>query len=316
MYSIISTKKINSRASATKAAKHNFRKSYQNNICAERINSNVPMFNQLGVDRDRPSSLQEKISKKYKDLGVKEKTNNVFMVEFVLTASPEYFFEGLPGWSRSMWDKLYMTKKEHQPIIEHYWKQVDRSKIDAWAAHQMEFMKHEFGDSFELMDLHLDEKTPHAHAIISIAKKSVKKYKNRYGTCERETWSLDAKKYDRTYLIGLHTRYADWNKKLGLKRGKYASEAFNTTLKEYYKKSASEVLQMLDELTELREVEAQVKERLPKIIEKQQRYSESINILLDILSTKKLSPEEFGILEKIAGEAPKVQKSTAKNPKT
>jgi hypothetical protein len=65
--------------------------------------------------------------------------------------------------------------------------------------------------------------------------KSIKKYKNRYGTTEKESWSLNAKRYGKQFLIDLHTRHAENNQKFGLKRGVRGSMKNHTSLKEYYK---------------------------------------------------------------------------------
>ena len=45
----------------------------------------------------------------------------------------------------------------------------------------------------------------------------------------KKVTSLNAKRFDRTYLIDLHTRYANHNKKFGLHRGVRNSEAKQIT---------------------------------------------------------------------------------------
>ena len=49
----------------------------------------------------------------------------------------------------------------------------------------------------------------------------------------RKSYFLNAKRFDRTYLIDLHTRYANHNKKFGLHRGVRNSEANHKDLKQH-----------------------------------------------------------------------------------
>jgi chromosome segregation ATPase len=86
----------------------------------------------------------------------------------------------------------------------------------------------------KLAVLHLDESTPHLHIMVSTETKSVKNYKNRYGVSKKETWSLNAERYNPNFLRGLHDRHAAHNKKFGLKRGVKGSMRKHTDLKEFY----------------------------------------------------------------------------------
>jgi hypothetical protein len=162
------------------------------------------MHNPLGIDTDYTASCQEKITEFYQSLGVKEKENNVLMYEYLSTASPE-FFKGLTP-----------------------------EQIGKWAGDQIKFMKKEFGSQLKLAVLHLDEKTPHLHFFVSTEIKSVKKYKNRYGVSEKDTWSLNSKRYDPEFLRALQDRYARANKTWGLQRGVKGSIRKNVPLKKFY----------------------------------------------------------------------------------
>lgn len=66
-------------------------------------------------------------------------------------------------------------------------------------------------------------------------KKKQVKFKNRYGSGEKEQTSLNARRFNNEYLIDLHTRYAEHNKKFGLVRGKKKSKAVHKDLQEFYK---------------------------------------------------------------------------------
>ena len=201
---ILRTAKVNSRAKITQAAEHNFRLRTQHNIDGDRTHLNRVLVNSLAIETSKPSDLQEKLTGLYNDLGIKERADNVLMMEFVVSASPEWF-DG---------------KKS--------------SEIDIWANHQVDFFKQKFGDQLKIAVLHLDEKTPHLHFMVGTEMKSVKKYKNQKGEFFKETWSLNAKRYDKKFLIDLHTDHALHNKRFGLKRGVNGSMRKHTTLKEFY----------------------------------------------------------------------------------
>lgn len=310
-YCILRTKKIKSRADLTKVARHNFRLRKERNVTGKRSVDNIVLYNPLNIDITQADAFQKSLSKKYEELKVEEKTGNVFAMEFMVTASPEYFFKDIKGWSASLWDKLQTTNPSDKIVIDQFWSKVDKNKINNYFKEQLEFFKKEFGDSVENMVLHLDEKSPHAHIIVNTAVKSVKKFKNRYGSGSRESYSLNAKRFDREYLKGLHNRYAEWNSKFGLKRGKEGSTDVHKKIKEYHDKSTIEIMKLLLELEQHRNVESQMKISLPKIKKKMDSYSEGIKVLLDIIAKKQLTNEEIEKIENIYSIV-KTKKSTLK----
>jgi len=202
---ILRTAKVKTRAQITASAENNFRLRYQHNIDKTRSHLNMVLVNDLGADLTKAQDLQEKLTEYYKKLGVKERKDNVLMMEFVVSASPD-FFKG---------KKL--------------------GEIKEWADKQTEFFRKKFGDQLKIGVLHFDEKTPHIHFMISTELKSIKQYKNRYGVKEVENWSLNAFRYDRKFLIDLHTEHAKHNIELGLKRGVRGSMREHKSLKEFYK---------------------------------------------------------------------------------
>lgn len=109
------------------------------------------------------------------------------------------------------------------------------AQVDEWAKSQLEFMKTEFGDNVKVAILHLDEKTPHLHFLLSTAKRSVKSYKNQHGQFSKETVSLNANRWDPDFLKGLHDRHAQHNQHYGLKRGEPGSKAVHKPVKEHYR---------------------------------------------------------------------------------
>ena len=70
-------------------------------------------------------------------------------MEFVLTASPEFF--------------------------------KDNKKSEEWTRHQVEFIRKEWGDNCKLAVVHKDESTEHFHVIVSTEETKTQRFKNRYG---------------------------------------------------------------------------------------------------------------------------------------
>lgn len=202
---ILRTQKLKSRIQITQAAEHNFRLRAQNNIDDTRIPFNKIFVNSLGADTTKASDLQEKLTAFYQGLGIKERSDNVLMMEFIVSASPQFF------------DKKTAVQ------------------VDAWVKHQVEFFEKKFPGQVKIAVLHLDEKTPHLHFMIGTEMESVKKYKNQNGEFFKKTWSLNAFRYNKQFLIDLHTEHAKHNERFGLRRGVKGSMRNHTSLKEFYK---------------------------------------------------------------------------------
>lgn len=203
-YNILRTEKVKTRSQITQAAEHNFRLRTQTNIDPKKSHLNKVLINSLDVSPKIASDLQTKLTKYYNSLGIKERKNNVLMMEFVVSASPE-FFKG-------------KTVKE----------------IQEWATSQMDFFKKEFGEQLKLAILHMDEKTPHIHFMIGTEQKTKKKYRNKFGEFHKEGWSLNVDRYNPEFLRGLHDRHAKHNQEFGLKRGVKGSMRKHKSLKEFY----------------------------------------------------------------------------------
>jgi len=205
MYAIARTKKLKSQGDVSQSAAHNFRTKTQQNINHEKSKENRIIYNPFSVDTTSTTDLNKKLQKYYENLGIKQKDGNVQALEFVVTASPE-FFADLPA-----------------------------EKFAKWEAEQVRFFREKFGDNLKMAVLHLDEKTPHIHFTVSTELKSIKKYKNRYGECEKESYSLNAKRFNPAFLRQFQTEFAEINKKFGLKRGIKGSKAKQKDLKTFYR---------------------------------------------------------------------------------
>ena len=145
-------------------------------------------------------------------------TSNV-AVEIILSASPEYF-------------------RDNPDEIGVY----DEKKMEAWVTCNKDFLEQKYGDNLVCLDLHLDEATPHLHAVVTPLLKKEKSYrrtkdqiKNNIPPRKYEAFSLDSKTmFNRGALIELQTDAALAVKDLGISRGIRGSKAKHTTLKEFY----------------------------------------------------------------------------------
>lgn len=145
-------------------------------------------------------------------------TSNV-AVEIILSASPEYF-------------------RDNPNEVGVY----DEKKMEAWVKCNKDFLEQKYGDNLICLDLHLDEATPHLHAVVTPLLKKEKSYRRTKEEIKKnipprkyEVFSLDSKTmFNRGALIQLQTDAALAVKTLGISRGIRGSKAKHTTLKEFY----------------------------------------------------------------------------------
>ena len=177
----------------------------EENIDKSKSNQNEILIDEFDLEnvKEFGGSYSQKIDDYYNELGVKQRKNSVKCLEFVLTASPEFF------------QKATQKEKEN------------------WKKHQLNFARKEFGKNLKLMVLHNDESNMHFHLAVSVEETKTVKFKNRYGEGEKTAVNLNAKRFNRSYLIDLHTRYAEHNKPFGLVRGVRGSKATHTDLKDF-----------------------------------------------------------------------------------
>lgn len=200
-YSITRGAKIKDRTQLTSMAAHNFRLRSQSNIDPARTPKNRLLVNKLGVDHRNADDLNAKLTAYYDGLGVKEKKDNVLMMEFIATASPEFF----------------VGKSEEE--------------INTWVKAQVAFFEGEFGENLKLAIVHRDEASPHLHFAISCEEKRLRRFKNRHGEGVKEGYALNAARWDPAYFLGLQDRYAAHNAVFGLERGKRHSKAVHKELR-------------------------------------------------------------------------------------
>lgn len=257
-FAIIRTKKLKDKAKVTAAANHNLRYGkFNHNVDLGKTKNNIILLDKIkatsGVD------FREKLERRYEGLNVKTRTNNVLAMEFLLTASPNFFDD------------------------------MSEADVKQWIEAQKEFAKTEFGDNLVLMVAHLDERTPHIHCILATDHTTTKKYKNRYGECEKTTTTLNARRFDRNYLKELQTRFASFNSCYGLSRGVFHSKAKHSTLKDFYRMvnsvSADEKEELAKVLEKLKQLEVEL---TPSMTSKQIMELVIKNLKLDIYANAKL----------------------------
>jgi hypothetical protein len=185
--------KLKSFGSFAGAEHHNNRSRETKNADADRTQDN---FVFLGEAKGELATLaRERIG----DQTIRK--NAVLGIDVFISASPEYFRPDDPG-------------------NVGYW-ECDR--VDAWVEANTKFLKQEFGEKQILRaECHLDESTPHIHAVvIPLTDKGKLSYRQLYGGKRSELSALQ----DRAWEAVAH---------LGLERGMKGSQAEHREIKDWY----------------------------------------------------------------------------------
>jgi hypothetical protein len=135
---------------------------------------------------------------KIESVGAKTRKNSVLAQEIFLSASPEYFRPQAPG-QAGEWDT---------------------EKMEAWTTAAKEWLFETFKDRMVDCRLHLDESTPHIHAVVIPLTAD-----NRLSA--REIFSKKT-------LRDMQTSYAAATENLGLHRGIAGSKAKHISVKKFY----------------------------------------------------------------------------------
>jgi hypothetical protein len=201
------------------------------------------------------STIPQLVNERLKSEGVKVNKNSVLAVEILLTASPS-FFEATDDC-----DDVMGGKWSKERVVEWY----EKTK---W------FLFKKYGDNLVAVDLHLDEKSPHLHAIVTpIAKKQRKlRGKDVYVSENR----LDAKNmFNPSQLRKSQTEYHRAVESLGLSRGVKGSKKKHLTLKQHRENIENQPLESSLEHFSVSEEESL---RL-KLASEQRRSQELLNAL-------------------------------------
>lgn len=150
-------------------------------------------------DRDLPLSevVHNKIHSVHQHRKIR--TDAVYAVEILLTASPEYF----------------------RPDDPSKYGAYQADKLASWVAATKKWLGDEYGDRIVRAELHLDEATPHIHAyLVPVDAQGQLNCKKIFG--------------GRAKMFAFQDSYAAATKHLGLERGVKEGIAEHTTVKEYY----------------------------------------------------------------------------------
>lgn len=194
MYSII-RKKSHKKTSISAVNNHNMRLVSEENIDTTKSHLNRILIGSDNIRNDVMGYINTN------DIKIRNKETVIFN-EFILTASPEFFFHK---------DGKKKTRSEY------------KSDLNDWVKTQIEYLeKSEYGICVNAV-LHLDESTPHIHCIVLPIKDN--KLNNKSFWRGKNSYSR------------LQDSYNQANKKYGLKRGEKAEDTLltHTTLKDYRK---------------------------------------------------------------------------------
>lgn len=194
---------------------HNMRcgKNKQNNI-----DSSYSEFNKVLMGSEKTiHSINEKIDSLERTK--KLRSDETRVLEFVLSASPEYFYDfDKVGMSREEWDKLVPGQPGTKEKIQAVKDTLKAGALKKWQNESIEFIKEqeEFKGNIVNVILHMDEKTPHIHLLVTPIMDGRLSAKKFFTPASAKRWQ---------------DNYAKKLSKLGLKRG-IPSEKVHTSLKQ------------------------------------------------------------------------------------
>ncbi len=224
MFVSLRTKGIRKGSHLTVTSGHNHRTSKE---VDKRIDPTRTHLNQhlIKTADDIPKAVYKRI----KESGAKPPKDAVVMAqEVTLSASPEYF---RPSYHRD---------------DPEGWGKYDPERMEVWRDLTVDWLKNKFGkDNIVDVVLHLDERTPHIHAIVTpITEVTLKKRrtaKQKEANEPNETYTK--LKWNRTQVFGhdehnsFQGEYANALKSLGLKKGipKKLTKQEHKSIKDYHK---------------------------------------------------------------------------------
>ena len=216
-YAILRCKKIKTLQRVSMIARHNHRLKPVSNADPVRTVLNRKIVGSGDIVADVKKAMPDKIRK-----------NAVIAMEFILTASPEYF----------------------RPNEKDAYGEWDSKRLLDFRRYAEAFMKKRFDENLVSMDLHLDEATPHYHCVV---------------IPKRPDGKLDANSlFNPTTLTTLQDIWGKWMANIGLKRGEKNSNAKHTKVKQVYEilnRTTPQRLEMLLEM--LDEQDSMIGEKSP-----------------------------------------------------
>lgn len=172
----------------------------------------------------------------------------------------------------------------------------DPDKLKSWVNENIDFISKEFGkENIVRFSLHLDEKTPHIHAVtVPLTEDGRLSAKETFG--------------NRSDLRKRQTRYAEAMEKFGLNRGRQTSGVKHESAKEFYAriKQANEVAKEKKPLSE----KANIFNK-SKIIQQQNQQIQSLKTAL--FDSKKETEKKTEELDKTRDSDNKLRKQNKQN---
>lgn len=226
---VLRTQKIKSWAAAQRTDAHNRRLQDTSHVregTSPETHTRTYAFDQAGAISVTDQTVGDLVRGRLDDLGIEipngvagGKESKVFAIEILLSASPGYFEEHAPDWH------------EGDPA----------GRLDPWLTSNLQFLWKRFGPGLVGMSLHLDESTPHIHAIVVpvVEKAAVKRGRppkdpDKLAAWQAEraaapkTWRLSARDVfgaEREALSALQDEYGAAMAPLGIERGRPRSPA-------------------------------------------------------------------------------------------
>lgn len=166
-FAVLRVEKIN-QGTETAAHNHNLRAS--NTKKEPNVDYSKSHLNRIILgNRNTVATINEKVEQRTNKKKLRDDANRA--VEFVLSASPEHFYD---------FEKCNMTREEWDNLIpanfkdnmQAYWKRVSEVKstlkhdeTKKWLKDAKDWMQKEFGENVINAVVHFDEKTPHIHLL-------------------------------------------------------------------------------------------------------------------------------------------------------
>ena len=175
----------------------------------------------LGDKQKTIEQLVNDVIEKYKGKLVGTiRRDAVIAVEIVLSASPDYF----------------------RPSNAHLWGKYEHDRTEDWCRRALKFLEIQYKKRLIEASMHLDEGTPHLHAVVVPLVRTERKRRRTKLQIQNDELgktikglSFCAKKlFSKANLIKLQDDYAEAMKPLGLKRGIKGSKSSHQKVKDYY----------------------------------------------------------------------------------
>lgn len=198
------------------ASAHNLRTMLVPNADPEKTKFNT-RWTRFGSDENLVSLVKSRLN----EIGIdKPRRDAVLAVEVFMSASPEYF----------------------RPSDSSQYGEYEQGKLDEWKKCTEKFLRDRYGENLVEMILHVDEGTPHIHAMVVPAVTKTKSKRRTNDEIQKNipaktytSATLDAKSmFNKFTLVNLQTDYAMAVKELGLERGIHGSKAVHQTIKTFY----------------------------------------------------------------------------------